>query len=300
MFAGAGTVLNILTIVIGGALGVFIGAKISERLRNLVTDVLGCVTIISAADALSAYWDVELQESMPKGWVILVVIFSLLFGALIGSALAIEDRLEFLGNKLKSRFSKNGSSNFVEGFVSASLIFAIGPLAILGSISDGMGTGIDQLVLKSTLDGFAALAFAASLGWGVALSALPVGIYQFAWTAVGLFLGAILTNYQVSAMTAVGGILLIGISLRLLRIKQIAVGNLLPALALAPFIRASSSSICLKGFSVDYKSVFNITSYGSIVGGIYIVGLNYLDIANNIVFTAKIKHLLQFSYSANH
>ena len=234
MFTGAGTVLNILTIVIGGALGVFIGAKISEKLRNLVTDVLGCVTIISAADALSAYWDVELQESMPKGWVILVVIFSLLVGALIGSALAIEDRLEFLGNKLKSRFSKNGSSNFVEGFVSASLIFAIGPLAILGSISDGMGTGIDQLVLKSTLDGFAALAFAASLGWGVALSAVPVGIYQFAWTAVGLFLGAILTNYQVAAMTAVGGILLIGISLRLLRIKQIAVGNLLPALALAP------------------------------------------------------------------
>jgi uncharacterized membrane protein YqgA involved in biofilm formation len=234
MFAGAGTVLNILTIVIGGALGVFIGAKISEKLRNLVTDVLGCVTIISAADALSAYWDVELQESMPKGWVILVVIFSLLVGALIGSAFAIEDRLELVGNKLKSRFSKNGSSNFVEGFVSASLIFAIGPLAILGSISDGMGTGIDQLVLKSTLDGFAALAFAASLGWGVALSALPVGIYQFAWTAVGLFLGAILTNYQVAAMTAVGGILLIGISLRLLRIKQIAVGNLLPALALAP------------------------------------------------------------------
>jgi uncharacterized membrane protein YqgA involved in biofilm formation len=234
MFTGSGTVLNILTIVIGGAFGVFIGAKISEKLRNLVTDVLGCVTIISAADALSAYWDVELQESMPKGWVILVVIFSLLVGALIGSALAIEDRLEFLGNKIKSRFSKNGSSNFVEGFVSASLIFAIGPLAILGSISDGMGTGIDQLVLKSTLDGFAALAFAASLGWGVALSALPVGIYQFAWTAIGLFLGAILTNYQVAAMTAVGGILLIGISLRLLRIKQIAVGNLLPALALAP------------------------------------------------------------------
>jgi uncharacterized membrane protein YqgA involved in biofilm formation len=234
MFTGMGTVLNILTIVIGGALGVFIGAKISEKLRNLVTDVLGCVTIISAADALSAYWDVNLQKSMPKGWVILVLIFSLLIGALIGSALAIEERLEAVGEKLKSRFSKNSSSNFVEGFVSASLIFAIGPLAILGSISDGMGTGIDQLVLKSTLDGFAALAFAASLGWGVALSALPVGIYQFAWTAIGLFLGAILTSYQVAAMTAVGGILLVGISLRLLRIKQIAVGNLLPALALAP------------------------------------------------------------------
>ena len=234
MFPGIGTVLNILAIIIGGTLGVFIGGRISEKLRNLITDVLGCVTIISAADALSAYWDKDLQSAMPSGWVILVVIFSLLIGALIGSLLRIEERLENLGISLKKRFSSDSGSNFVDGFVSASLIFAIGPLAILGSISDGMGTGIDQLVLKSTLDGFAALAFAASLGWGVALSALPVGIYQFAWTAIGLFLGAILTSYQVAAMTAVGGILLVGISLRLLRIKQIAVGNLLPALALAP------------------------------------------------------------------
>lgn len=236
MFAGAGTVLNIATIVIGGTLGVFIGSRISEKLRNLITDVLGCVTIISAADALSAYWSRDLQASMPKGWVILVVIFSLLLGALLGSFIGIEDRLEKFGERLKSRFSKESGSNFVEGFVSASLIFAIGPLAILGSISDGMRTGIDQLVLKSTLDGFAAMAFAASLGWGVVLSSIPVGIYQFSWTAVGLFLGSILANYQIAAMTAVGGILLIGISLRLLRIKQIAVGNLLPALAFAPLL----------------------------------------------------------------
>jgi len=236
MFPGFGTVLNILAIIIGGTLGVFIGGRISEKLRNLITDVLGCVTIISAADALSAYWDKDLQAAMPQGWVILVVVFSLLAGAVIGSLLRIEDRLENFGIKLKKRFSEDSGSNFVEGFVSASLIFAIGPLAILGSISDGMGTGIDQLVLKSTLDGFTSLAFAASLGWGVALSSLPVGIYQFAWTAIGLFLGSILTNYQVSAMTAVGGILLVGISLRLLRIKQIAVGNLLPALALAPLL----------------------------------------------------------------
>ena len=236
MFPGFGTVLNILAIIIGGTLGVFIGGRISEKLRNLITDVLGCVTIISAADALSAYWDKDLQDAMPQGWVILVVVFSLLAGAVIGSLLRIEDRLENFGIKQKKRFSKDSGSNFVEGFVSASLIFAIGPLAILGSISDGMGTGIDQLVLKSTLDGFTSLAFAASLGWGVALSSLPVGIYQFAWTAIGLFLGSILTDYQVSAMTAVGGILLVGISLRLLRIKQIAVGNLLPALALAPLL----------------------------------------------------------------
>ncbi|MFM8191312.1 MAG: DUF554 family protein, partial [Candidatus Nanopelagicus sp.] len=106
----------------------------------------------------------------------------------------------------------------------------------LGSISDGMRTGIDQLVLKSTLDCFTSIAFAASLGWGVALSSLPVGVYQFIWTGIGLSLGAILAEYQVAAMTAVGGVLLIGISLRLLRLKDVAVANLLPAMAFAPLI----------------------------------------------------------------
>jgi uncharacterized membrane protein YqgA involved in biofilm formation len=165
-----------------------------------------------------------------------VVVFSLIFGAVLGSFWRIEERLELFGNRLKVRFSKGDNHNFVEGFVTSSLIFVIGPLAILGSISDGMGTGIDQLVLKSTLDGFAALAFAASLGWGVVLSSIPVGVYQFAWTAIGLLLGAILADYQVLAMTSVGGILLIGISLKLLRIKTIEIGNLLPALALAPLL----------------------------------------------------------------
>jgi len=236
MFPGIGTTLNIITIIIGGSLGVFIGAKISQKLRDLILDALGCVTIISAADALMDFWDPNFQNSMPRGWALLVVVFSLVFGAVLGSFWRIEERLELFGNRLKVRFSKGDESNFVEGFVTSSLIFVIGPLAILGSISDGMGTGIDQLVLKSTLDGFAALAFAASLGWGVVLSSIPVGVYQFAWTAIGLLLGAILADYQVLAMTSVGGILLIGISLKLLRIKTIEIGNLLPALALAPLL----------------------------------------------------------------
>lgn len=236
MFPGIGTTLNIITIIIGGSLGVFIGAKISQKLRDLILDALGCVTIISAADALLDFWDPNFQNSMPRGWALLVVVFSLIFGAVLGSFWRIEERLELFGNRLKVRFSKVDNHNFVEGFVTSSLIFVIGPLAILGSISDGMGTGIDQLVLKSTLDGFAALAFAASLGWGVVLSSIPVGVYQFAWTAIGLLLGAILADYQVLAMTSVGGILLIGISLKLLRIKTIEIGNLLPALALAPLL----------------------------------------------------------------
>ena len=137
----------------------------------------------------------------------------------------IESRLEAWGERLKKRFDRNGNSPFVEGFVTASLIFVIGPLAILGSISDGMSQGIDQLSLKSTLDFFAAIAFAAAMGWGVALSALPVGIYQGIWTVIGFALGSILTDYQISAMTATGGILLLGISFKLLNIKQIAIGD---------------------------------------------------------------------------
>lgn len=118
----------------------------------------------------------------------------------------------------------------------------IGPLAILGSISDGMSNGIDQLALKSTLDFFAAIAFAAALGWGVAVSALPVGLYQGAWTGIGFALGSILSDYQVSAMTATGGILLMGIGFKLLNIKQIAIGDLLPALALAPLLALVANS----------------------------------------------------------
>ena len=236
MFPGFATTLNIFAIIAGSIIGIFIGKKLSEKFRSLITDVLGCITAISAADALSSYWDESLKDALPQGGAILVIVFSLITGAALGSWLKIEESLEVLGERLQRKFSRDDESNFVEGFVSASLVFAIGPLAILGSISDGMGTGIDQLVLKSTLDGFTSIAFAASLGWGVALSSLPVGIYQFIWTGIGVSLGAILADYQIAAMTAVGGVLLIGISLRLLKIKDVAVANLLPAIALAPIL----------------------------------------------------------------
>ena len=138
---------------------------------------------------MAAYWNSDLVDQLPNGATMLVVVFSLLFGAILGSFMRIEERLENAGSTLKQRFSKKGDSHFVEGFVSASLIFAIGPLAIMGSISDGMGTGLDQLVLKSTMDFFTAMAFAATLGWGVAASAIPVGIYQGLWTVAGFAVG---------------------------------------------------------------------------------------------------------------
>ena len=234
MFPGIGTVINVATIIGGASLGVLVGNRMSGKTRELLTDILGLVTLLGAASALSGMWSPDFIQAFPKGCPLLVVLGSLLIGGLIGSALQLEDKLENLGEKLRKRFKASKESPFVEGFVSASLLFAIGPLAILGSISDGMSTGIDQLLLKSTLDFFAAMAFATSLGWGVAVSALPVGIYQGAWTVIGFFLGQILSAYQVAAMTIVGGIMLVTISLRLLNIKSVAIGNLLPALAIAP------------------------------------------------------------------
>ncbi len=234
MFPGIGTLINIITIITGASLGVLVGNRMSSKTRTLLTDVLGMVTLLGAGSALIPLWSDRYVSSLPEGWSLLVVLGSLLIGGLVGSFFKLEDRLDNLGENLRVRFKASSDSPFVEGFVSASLLFAIGPLAILGSISDGMGNGIDQLILKSTLDFFAAMAFATSLGWGVAVSALPVGIYQGVWTVIGLGLGEILDGYQIDAMTIVGGIMLICIAFRLLNIKQVAVGNLLPALAIAP------------------------------------------------------------------
>ena len=120
--------------------------------------------------------------------------------------------------------------------MSASLLFCVGPLTILGSLSDGLGNGIDQLALKSVLDGFAAIAFAASLGWGVAASALTVLVVQGSITLLGVVLGGLLPGGHVTAITATGGLLLVGVALRLLRIKPLPVGDLLPALVVAPLL----------------------------------------------------------------
>lgn len=243
MFIGFGTTLNIFTIIVGAALGVIVGNRFRETTRSLMMDVLGAVTLISAAASVFAMWNKSLVEATPTGAPLLVVLGSLLIGGALGSLLDIEAKLERFGIYLKNKLDKEGKSPFVEGFVTASLIFVIGPLAILGSISDGMATGIEQLTLKSILDFFAAMAFAAALGWGVAVSALPVGIYQFFWTGVGLLVGQVLADYQISAMTAVGGVLLFGIALKLLKIKEMAIGNLLPSLALAPLLAWIAQSL---------------------------------------------------------
>jgi uncharacterized membrane protein YqgA involved in biofilm formation len=236
MFIGLGSVINAITIVIGASLGIAFGAKLRDHTRELIMSSLGLITACAAADMVKVIWSSDYQGALPKGWPIIAILVALILGGLIGSALQLEKRLEGVGSKLKETFKAKGDSNFIEGFVMASLIFVVGPMAILGGISDGMRTGIQTLVLKSILDGIAAMAFAATLGWGVAASAIPTAVYQLIWTALGWSLGSILNGYQVAAITATGGLLIFCISLRLLKIKTIAIGDLLPALFIAPVI----------------------------------------------------------------
>lgn len=242
MFPGIGTVLNIGTILLGSVIGIFIGERLKDKTRSLITDVLGMVTMLGAAAAIIPLFKNQYTSMIPKGWATMPVLIALLVGGIVGSALNLEERVEHFGEFLRKKF-KSEEGSFVEGFLDASILFAIGPLAILGSISDGMGNGIDQLTLKSVLDGFASIAFASSLGWGVAASAIAVGIYQGLWTVMGLFLGNIMSDYQVDAMTITGGILLLAIGFRLLKIKNIPVGNLLPALFLAPVLALAFNTL---------------------------------------------------------
>ena len=243
MFAGLGTLINIAAILVGSSLGILLGTRITKKSQKLITDILGLITMLAAASALLPLWSTEFKSSLPNGASLLVILAAMLVGGLIGSAFKLEKKLDSFGDALRKKFKASSESRFVEGFVSASLLFVIGPLAILGSISDGMSTGIDQLLLKSSLDFFAGMAFASTLGWGVAASAIPVAIYQGFWSVIGFFLGNVLSQYQIDAMTICGGLLLVGISLRLLDIKKIPVANLLPALIFAPLFATLLANI---------------------------------------------------------
>jgi hypothetical protein len=236
MLVGSGTLLNIATIAIGSGIGISLGNRLRSTSQKLITDVLGLVTLLGAASALAPLWRDSFNDNIPKSTGLLLILGSMLIGGLIGSALKLEQRLDAFGENLRKRFRASQDSPFIEGFVSASLLFVIGPLAILGSISDGAGQGIEQLILKSSLDFFAAMAFASTLGWGVMASVIPVAIYQGLWTVAGFSLGNVLDQYQIDAMTICGGLMLIAIAFRLLDLKRIAVGNLLPALFLAPVL----------------------------------------------------------------
>ncbi|GAA0190162.1 hypothetical protein GCM10008944_02370 [Cytobacillus oceanisediminis] len=266
MFIGAGTLTNVLTVLVGGGLGLLVGHRLPERVRTTVTSALGLVTLLIAADAAAAVNSDALTSSTGRGAPTLIVLGSLAVGGIIGSFARLEDRLEGLGGFLQRRLGGSAArqvplgdpagpttdggptdrgptdrgpddgdrERFVQGFVIASLVFCVGPLTILGSLNEGLGRGAEQLLLKSTLDGFAALAFAAAFGVGVLASAISVLVVQGSLTGLGVLVGGLLPAAHLDAVGATGGLILVGVALRLLDLKQLPVADLLPALLVAP------------------------------------------------------------------
>ncbi|GAW51460.1 MULTISPECIES: DUF554 domain-containing protein [unclassified Nocardioides] len=240
MIPGIGTLVNVATVLVGATLGVLLGNRLPTRTRDVVTDALGLVTLLIAGTSAIAVLDDDLADKVGDSAPMLIVLGSLLVGGIVGSLLRLESRVESFGGWLQGRLSGGADSaerhRFVEGFVISSLVFCTGPLTILGSLNDGLGNGADQLFLKAALDGFAAIAFAASFGWGVAASALTVVVVQGSLTLLGLALGDVLPDAHLAAITATGGLLLVGVALRLLRVREIPVADLLPALLVAPIL----------------------------------------------------------------
>jgi uncharacterized membrane protein YqgA involved in biofilm formation len=240
VFPGIGTLVNVVTVLVGSLVGVLLGNRLPVRTRDTVTDALGLTTLLIAGVSAMAVLDTDLSDRVGDSAPMLIVLGSLLVGGITGSLLRLEERIESFGGWLQRRLSGDTGTverhRFIEGFVASSLLFCTGPLTILGSLNDGLGNGADQLYLKATLDGFAAVAFAASFGWGVAASALTVVVVQGGLTLVGLGLGDVLPDAHLAAITATGGLLLVGVALRLLRIREIPVADLLPALVVAPVL----------------------------------------------------------------
>jgi len=235
-----GTIINVATVLLGGTLGTLLGGRLPERMRETIMHALGLLTSV-----------IGVQLSLETDNV-LIVLGSLLVGGLVGESLRIERGIDQIGRWLQQRTgaapelpaetssaTPDGSATrFSHGFLTASLLFCVGPMTILGSIQDGLTGDYTLLAVKSTMDGFAALAFASTLGPGVIFSALTVLVYQGALTLGAGWADAVLTDPMVAEMTATGGVLMLALGLGLLQIKKIRSGNLLPALAVAPVIVA--------------------------------------------------------------
>ncbi len=236
-----GTLINIVAVLLGGTLGTLVGGRLPERIRETVVWALGLFTI-----ALGVQMTFDSNNA-------LITLGSALLGGLLGEWLNIELALKRFGGWLEARFARSlstdGTARFIKGFVSASLIFCVGPMTILGSIQDGLTGDYQLLAIKSLLDGFAALAFAASLGVGVLFSVVVILVYQGGLTLLAVQAQSLLTDPMIAEMTAVGGLLMMAIGVgALLELRPIRVANYLPALLVAPLIVALLHALGVAGF----------------------------------------------------
>lgn len=234
-----GTILNVFTVLLGSLVGLAVGSRLPQKMQESVVTGLGLVTLF-----------VGVSNAGQTGNVI-IPLLSMALGVIIGELLDLQGALERLAGWLQSRAAggaaedAGGRARFITGFVTASLVFCIGPLTFVGSIQDGMGLaiGFQQLAIKSVLDGFAGMAFAASFGLGVTFSIVTIIALQGGLALLGSLLGNFMSTPMINEMTGVGGLLLIGLALVLLDVKKPRMANFLPALVIAPLLVALAGAL---------------------------------------------------------
>lgn len=244
-----GTILNMFTVFLGSTIGLLVGNRLSARIQESVITGLGLVTLFVGMD------------NAAKTGNIIIPLLSIAIGVIIGELLGLDKHLENLAGWLQTRFAGISSTEetdlepnsgkmtdrerFITGFVTATLVFCIGPLTFVGSIQDGMGLpiGFEQLAIKSTLDFFSSMAFAATFGVGVSFTVISVFVIQGGLALLGSVAGRFMTDPMIAEMTSAGGIILLGLGLTLLDVKRPRMANFLPALIIAPLMVAIAAII---------------------------------------------------------
>ena len=227
MAALSGTLLNAATVLIGGLLGTALGDRLPATLRENVVRGVGLFTL-----AMGVKFAIDTTN-------LLYVLGAMVVGGIVGSLARVDTRLNRLGEWLQRRFARGATNTVAEGFVTAAIIFCVGPLTFLGSIQNGLTQDASLLTVKSVLDGFTAIALAATLGWGVLLTIPLILVYQGGLAVGASLFAGVLSDLQLREMSAVGGLLLIGVGLRLLAIRDVKVADFLPAIIVSPLVVAA-------------------------------------------------------------
>jgi uncharacterized membrane protein YqgA involved in biofilm formation len=237
---GLGTIINVLAIVAGSGVGILVGSRLPDRVRETILQGLGLVVLAVAIVGFEPLYDPD--DGLRR---FVILIGSIVAGGVIGELLRLEDRVERAGERLRDRLHVPDDEEevvgrthptFVEGFVIATTVYVVGALAILGAIEDGVGIGLRLLAIKAALDGIASVGFAAVYGWGVMASILPVAIYQGVLTAAAAAIEPLFTDEVLAVLGATGSLLVLAIGLKLLDVAHVRIVNLLPALFLAPLV----------------------------------------------------------------
>jgi len=221
---GTGTVINIITVIIGSILGLLLRNRLNDVYKSIILQGVGIITLV-----------IGMQMAL-KTENILLLLISVILGGILGQLIKLEEKIDSFADQVKSKFSRKDDAFFSEGFITASIIFCVGPMTILGSINDGLRADINLLAIKSVLDGFTALALTTTFGIGVIFSVFTIVVIQGGITFTALLIDQFFNDLMINEMTAVGGVLIVGIGFILLDIKKVKVAAFLPALILAPFL----------------------------------------------------------------